>query len=182
MSFSLLLLFFVARQLLRLWRERSRRYWVAATSAASPIIWRITAIPAILVAMFAVSIIDYSLRGWFADRISTAVNESVEAASAYFEEHSRSVRGQILAMANDLNREASRLARNPNQLNDYISSQTALRNLSEAVIIDGTGQILLNRNLHSHWPSQGLMMSLLPEPEKARSLSLHQKRIISFRP
>ena len=102
----------------------------------------ITAIPAILVATFAVSMIDYSLRGWFADRISTAVNESVEVANAYFEEHSRSVRGQILAMANDLNREASRLARNPNQLNDYISNQTALRNLSEAVIIDGTGQVL----------------------------------------
>ena len=143
MSFLLLLLFFVGRQLLRLWRERSRRDTGSQLHLRLALLFGgITAIPAILVAMFAVSIIDYSLRGWFAERISTAVNESVEVASAYFEEHSRSVRGQILAMANDLNREASRLARNPNQFNDYISNQTALRNLSEAVIIDGTGQIL----------------------------------------
>ena len=143
MSFLLLLLFFVGRQLLRLWHERSRRDTGSQLHLRLALLFGgITAIPAILVAMFAVSMIDYSLRGWFADRISTAVNESVEVASAYFEEHSRSVRGQILAMANDLNREASRLARNPNQLNEYISNQTALRNLSEAVIIDGTGQIL----------------------------------------
>ena len=55
------------------------------------------------------------------------MNELAEVASAYFEEHARSVRGQILAMANDLNREAPRLVRNPNQLNEYISNQTALR-------------------------------------------------------
>ena len=143
MSFLLLLLFFVGRQLLRLWHERSRRDAGSQLHLRLALLFGgITAIPAILVAMFAVSMIDYSLRGWFADRISTAVNESVEIANAYFEEHSRSVRGQILAMANDLNREASRLARKPNQLNEYISNQTALRNLSEAVIIDGTGQIL----------------------------------------
>ena len=130
MSFLLLLLFFVGRQLLRLWRERSRRDTGSQLHLRLALLFGgITAIPAILVAMFAVSIIDYSLRGWFAERISTAVNESVEVASAYFEEHSRSVRGQILAMANDLHREASRLARNPNQFNDYISNQTALRNL-----------------------------------------------------
>ena len=89
---SLLLLFFVGRQLLRLWRERSRRYTGSALHLRLALLFGgITAIPAVLVAMFAVSIIDYSLRGWFADRISTAVNESVEVASAYFEEHSRSV-------------------------------------------------------------------------------------------
>lgn len=143
MTFLLLLLFFVGRQLLRLWHERSRRDAGSQLHLRLALLFGgITAIPAILVAMFAVSMIDYSLRGWFADRISTAVNESVEIANAYFEEHSRSVRGQILAMANDLNREASRLVRKPNQLNEYISNQTALRNLSEAVIIDGTGQIL----------------------------------------
>ena len=143
MTFLGLLLFFVGRQLLRLWRERSQRHAGAQLHLRLALLFGgITAIPAVLVAMFAISMIDYSLRGWFADRISTAVNESVEVASAYFEEHASSVRGQILAMANDINREAPRLVRNPQQLNEYISNQTALRNLSEAVIIDGTGQVL----------------------------------------
>ena len=117
--------------------------------AGSQLHWRlallfggITTLPAIIVALFAISVLDFSLRGWFAQRISTAIDQSVYVADAYFEEHSRSVRGQILAMANDVNREAAVFADNPGQLDDYINNQTLLRNLSEAVIIDGTGQIL----------------------------------------
>ena len=138
----LVLAFFVGRQLLRLWQERKRRLAGAQLHLRLVMLFGlITAIPSILVAVFAVSLIDYSLRGWFAERISTAVNESVEVASAYFEEHSRSVRGQILTMANDINREAPRLVNDQKLLNEYLSNQTALRNLSESVIVDGTGRI-----------------------------------------
>ena len=59
----------------------------------------------------------------------------------YFEEHARSVRGQILTMANDINREALRLVNNQKLLNEYLSNQTVLRNLSESVIVDGAGRI-----------------------------------------
>lgn len=139
----ILLLIFVGRQIWRIWSERRQRM------AGSQLHWRlallfggITTLPAIIVALFAISVLDFSLRGWFAQRISTAIDQSVYVADAYFEEHSRSVRGQILAMANDVNREAAVFADNPRQLDDYINNQTLLRNLSEAVIIDGTGQIL----------------------------------------
>ena len=37
--------------------------------------------------LFALFVVDYSLRGWFAERISTAVNESVTVAESYFDEH-----------------------------------------------------------------------------------------------
>ena len=138
----LMLAFFVGRQLLRLWHERKQRLAGAQLHLRLVMLFGlITAIPSILVALFAVSLIDYSLRGWFADRISTAVNESVEVASAYFEEHARSVRGQILTMANDINREAPRLVNNQKLLNEYLSNQTVLRNLSESVIVDGAGRI-----------------------------------------
>ena len=138
----LILAFFVGRQLLRLWHERKQRLAGAQLHLRLVMLFGlITAIPSILVALFAVSLIDYSLRGWFADRISTAVNESVEVASAYFEEHARSVRGQILTMANDINREAPRLVNNQKLLNEYLSNQTVLRNLSESVIVDGAGRI-----------------------------------------
>lgn len=138
-----LLLIFVGRQIWRIWSERRQRM------AGSQLHWRlallfggITTLPAIIVALFAISVLDFSLRGWFAQRISTAIEQSVYVADAYYEEHARSVRGQILAMANDVNREASAFSGNTRQLDDYINNQTLLRNLSEAVIIDGTGQIL----------------------------------------
>ena len=139
----ILLLIFVGRQIWRIWSERRQRM------AGSQLHWRlallfggITTLPAIIVALFAISVLDFSLRGWFAQRISTAIDQSVYVADAYYEEHSRSVRGQILAMANDVNREATSLSNNSRLLDEYLNNQTLLRNLSEAVIVDGTGQIL----------------------------------------
>ncbi len=137
------MLFLVGFRLIRLWRVRKSRKAGAQLHLRLALLFGgIAAIPSILVALFAVSILDQSLRGWFADRISTAITESVDIANAYYDEHARSVSAQLLIMANDINREGPRLLSNPQQLNEYVTNQTALRNLSESVIIDGTGQVL----------------------------------------
>ena len=63
MSFLLLLLFFVGKQLLQLWRERSRRDTGSQLHLRLALLFGgITAIPAILVAMFAHTVIRC---GWF---------------------------------------------------------------------------------------------------------------------
>ena len=137
------LAFLVGRQFWRLWVERRRRL------AGHQLHWRLallfgglTTLPAIIVTLFALFVVDYSLRGWFADRISTAVNESVTVAESYFDEHARSISGESLAMVNDINREAYRLSGNRNLMDRYLSDQASLRNLSDAIIFDSTGQVL----------------------------------------
>jgi len=134
---------FVIRQILRLWTERRQKM------AGYQLHWRlallfggVAALPAVITTAFALFVVDYSLRGWFADRISTAVTGSVQVADAYFEEHSSSIRSDVLTIANDVNREAFKLLDDPNLLNQYLTNQTVLRNLSEAIILDGTGQVL----------------------------------------
>ena len=133
----------VGRQIWRLWSERRQRL------AGHQLHWRmavlfggVTTFPAVIVTLFALFVVDYSLRGWFAERISTAVNESVRVAESYFEEHERSISGEVLTMANDINREAYRLVGKGNLMGRYLSDQTAIRNFSDAIIFDGTGQIL----------------------------------------
>ena len=139
----ILMIFIVGRQLYQIWQERKREIAGSQLHLRLALLFGgITVVPTILVAFFAVSVLDYSLRGWFAERISTAVNESVTIADAYLEEHASSVRGKILAMANDINREAPQLITNPTRLNEFITNQAGVRTLSEAVIIDGTGQIV----------------------------------------
>ncbi|MEL0042923.1 MAG: hypothetical protein VW828_06115, partial [Candidatus Puniceispirillum sp.] len=66
----------VGRQVWRLWRERRQRL------AGHQLHWRlailfggVTTLPAVIVTLFALFVVDFSLRGWFAERISTAVNE-----------------------------------------------------------------------------------------------------------
>ena len=134
---------FVIRQILRLLSERRRKM------AGYQLHWRlallfggVAALPAVITTIFALFVVDYSLRGWFADRISTAVTGSVQVADSYFEEHSSSIRSDVLTIANDVNREAFKLLAEPNLLNQYLTNQTALRNLSEAIILDGTGQVI----------------------------------------
>ena len=139
----ILMIFIVGRQLFQIWQERRREIAGSQLHLRLALLFGgITVVPTILVAFFAVSVLDYSLRGWFAERISTAVTESVTIADAYLEEHASSVRGQILAMANDINREAPQLLSNARLLNEFITNQAGARNLSEAVVIDGTGQIV----------------------------------------
>jgi len=151
----------VGRQIWRLWSERRQRL------AGHQLHWRmavlfggVTTFPAIIVTLFALFVVDYSLRGWFAERISTAVNESVRVAESYFDEHARSISGEVLTMANDINREAYRLVGKGNLMGRYLSDQAALRNLSDAIIFDGTGQVLAKSqfafaitftNLESSW-------------------------------
>ena len=151
----------VGRQIWRLWSERRQRL------AGHQLHWRmavlfggVTTFPAIIVTLFALFVVDHSLRGWFAERISTAVNESVRVAESYFDEHARSISGEVLTMANDINREAYRLVGKGNLMGRYLSDQAALRNMSDAIMFDGTGQVLAKSqfafaitfaNLESSW-------------------------------
>ena len=151
----------VGRQIWRLWSERQQRL------AGHQLHWRmavlfggVTTFPAVIVTLFALFVVDYSLRGWFAERISTAVNESVRVAESYFDEHARSISGEVLIMANDINREAYRLVGKGNLTGRYLSDLAALRNMSDAIIFDGSGQVIAKSqfafaitfaNLESTW-------------------------------
>jgi len=137
------LLFFVGRQVFQLIRERRNRlagyqlHWKLVT-----LFGVITVFPAVIVIAFSYFVLDFSLRGWFNERISTAINESVTVADAYLEEHILSVRGQILAMANDINREASSLSGNRRAFDAFLTNQAGVRNLSEALVMDSTGRVI----------------------------------------
>ncbi|MDA1320643.1 MAG: HAMP domain-containing protein, partial [Proteobacteria bacterium] len=141
----LILSVFVFRRIINLFRERKRRL------AGYQLHWRlailfsiISVLPSLIVMGFAIFVLDYSLRGWFNDRISTAVEESVTIANSYLEEHKRSVSGQLLAMANDINREAPNLIGNRKRFDLFLTNQAGVRNMTEALVVDSTGRVLAN--------------------------------------
>ena len=136
---------FVIRQIIALIKERRSRMAGYQLHLRIAILFSIISVlPSLIVMGFAVFVLDYSLRGWFNDRISTAVEESVTIANSYLEEHKRSVSGQILAMANDINREAPILLRNRQNFDLYLTNQAGVRNLTEALVVDSTGRVLAN--------------------------------------
>lgn len=98
--------------------------------------------PAILMAIFSALLFHYGVQAWFSERVRTAVSESQAVAESYLDEHRQVIRADTLAMANDLDREANLRIQNQEGFEQFIDTQSLLRNFSEAMVFDGSGRIL----------------------------------------
>ncbi len=133
----------IARQLVRLWSERKRGVAGSRLHARLVFLFGIlTAVPAILMAIFSAFFLYFGMQGWFNDRVSTAVHESLEVAKSYLSEHQQVMRADVIAMENDLNREAVNLSDNRHLFNQVIETQSRLRNLPEAIVLRSNGEII----------------------------------------
>ena len=118
----------VARQIVRLWSERKRGIAGAKLHVRLVFIFGVlAAAPAILMAVFSSTFLYFGIHAWFNAHVSTAVQESLEVAQAYLKEHQQVMRADVLAMANDLNRDAVNLSGNPQAFNDYLQTESQLR-------------------------------------------------------
>ncbi len=128
--------------------------------------------PTIIIAVFSVIMFDFGLQGWFSERVRTAVSESVAVAEAYLEEHQQVIKADILAMAQDLNRQGPALRFNAVRFNQLVETQTVLRSLTEAVVFDGSGRLLARAGL-------GWLLSFQPQiPEWAVDRAREGKVVI----
>ncbi|HEY4125876.1 MAG TPA: hypothetical protein VGM36_14745, partial [Rhizomicrobium sp.] len=98
--------------------------------------------PALLVATFAAVFFYFGVEAWFSQHVRTSLNESLEVAQAYLEEHKQVLRADALAMANDLNRQSVLMSADPARFAQIVSAQAYLRNLTEVIVFDGSGKIL----------------------------------------
>ncbi|MCB1971562.1 MAG: PAS domain-containing sensor histidine kinase [Geminicoccaceae bacterium] len=103
--------------------------------------------PSIVVSVFSVVFLSSGLEAWFSDRIRTALDNSLNVAEAYLNEHKEVIRADALAMAADLNREGALLIQNADRLQRMVDDQAQIRALSEAVVFDSLGNILARSGL-----------------------------------
>jgi two-component system nitrogen regulation sensor histidine kinase NtrY len=122
-----------------------------AESAGSRLHLRLTTIfgavalvPTVVVAILAVLSVNMGLEGWFSDRVSTALGNSVDAAVAYQQEHRDDLEQDALALGAflNLNRRAVPFL-SDGDLRQILSQgqQQIQRGLREAFVIDGGGEI-----------------------------------------
>ena len=138
----------MARRLVRLWLERQRGLAGSKLHGRLVALFAVVAVtPAIIVSLFSVVFLGSGLETWFSDRIRTALQNSLNVAEAYLEEHKENIRADALAMAADLNREGPLLMGDPYRLQQLVNAQAAVRSLTEAVVFDGTGQVMARTGL-----------------------------------
>ncbi|MEM7526284.1 MAG: PAS domain-containing sensor histidine kinase [Pseudomonadota bacterium] len=100
-------------------------------------------VPTVIVAVFATLSVNLGVESWFSDRVGSVVGNALEVARAYEREHRENIRGDVLAMANDLNRAAQQEGGLTGaQLNELVVSQAILRDLPEAFVFNSDREIV----------------------------------------
>ena len=108
----------------------------------------VAAVPAILVAIFAIVFFNFGVQAWFNNRVQTALAESNQVAQGYLTEHENDIRLDALAMANDLSQFGGVFFGNPNEFGNYLVTQTSLRGLTQAVIFNPqNGEIVVSAGM-----------------------------------
>ena len=155
----------VARRLVKLVLQRRRGLAGSKLHGRLVALFAVIAVlPAIVVSVFSVLFLSSGLETWFGDRIRTALDNSMNVAQAYLEEHKENIRADALAMASDLNRQAPQLVADHERLQQFVAGQAAVRNLTEAIVFDRLGNILARTGL-----SFGLESEYLPPQTLARA-------------
>ncbi|MGM0421571.1 MAG: ATP-binding protein [Pseudomonadota bacterium] len=144
----LILAALVAGQITRLWAERKKGLAGSQLHVRLVFIFGLlAAAPAILMTLFSAAFFYFGVQAWFSDRVSTAVQESLVVAEAYLNEHQQVMRADVLAMANDLDREAAILTDNSDAMSSFVQTQSQLRNLSEVLVFTSSGRVLARSRL-----------------------------------
>lgn len=135
-------------RIMGVWRARRRGSSGSRLHLRFILLFSLVAVtPAIVVSVGSTVFFRYGVESWFSDRVRTALQASLQVARAYLEEHQQIIGGDALAMANDINREGVMLSRAPQRFSTFISTQAAIRGLTEALVFDGQGRVLARTGL-----------------------------------
>lgn len=126
--------------LLRAWREKQpgARLHVRIVLLFS----LIAALPAILLAVAATTTFSRSLDGWFSSRARAIIQNSLDVAQAYLNEHGQVIRTDAANMARDIDAAADDSRGDPKILQQLLVAQSGLRELPAAYIINADGSIV----------------------------------------
>ena len=138
----------VARRIAAVWSGRRKNIAGSRLHVRLVLIFSImAALPAIIMAVFSAFFFHFGVQSWFSDNVRTAVFDSQVVAEAYLEEHQQVIKADILAMANDIDRQAAVMMDARAAYNRALDTQSLLRNLSEALIFQEGGEILARSGL-----------------------------------
>lgn len=105
--------------------------------------------PAIIVALFLGSTLSRGLEQWFSERYRAVIENAAAVGRSYVEVTTENVRGDVLAMANDVNL-ARDLTNDPKKYNDNLHVQALLRSFPAVYVLDSKGNILAGAELDEH--------------------------------
>ena len=102
--------------------------------------------PAIVAGILGLVLVNFGINDWFNDKIKSVINNSINVAKGYVEEHNNSIKSDIYAMSHDLNRNYNVYINDRFKFEKYFEEQSAIRSLPEAYLINSNGEVLMSKN------------------------------------
>jgi two-component system nitrogen regulation sensor histidine kinase NtrY len=138
-----LLTIVVARRVINLWRARQTGAAGAGLQGRLVMLFAMIAVtPAVLIAIFSYSFLNFGLEAWFNERVSKALRDSVGVTQAYLKEHRESIASQAYSLAAVLDQNAPTLIQRPWEFSSVLTGEASRRALPEAMVIDRVGNIV----------------------------------------
>jgi len=133
----------IAWQVTGLWLARRRQAAGAQLHVRIVSLFSVIAVvPAILLAVFASISLDRGLDHWFSDRTKSIIQNSIDVATAYLQEHGQVIRADTVGMAKDIDAAVQLVKSQPQGFVSFLNAQAAIRALPIAYLIDGEGKVL----------------------------------------
>ena len=144
----LLLSILIAKKLVELWLKRKKGLSKARLHVRLTVLFGALAVtPAIIMTLFSVVFFHVGIQDWFSTRVKTALDESVQVANSYLEEHKRLVGRDASLMAHDLRSHLARLLMSKEDFNQYLTVMGGLRSMTEALVFDAEHEVLAKSEL-----------------------------------
>ena len=133
----------IAWQVTGLWLARQRQVAGAQLHVRIVSLFSVIAVvPAIVLALFASISLNRGLDHWFSVRTKSIIQNSIDVATAYLQEHGQVIRADTVAMARDIDEAVELVKSQPQGFGNFLTAQASMRGLPIAYLIDGEGKIL----------------------------------------
>ncbi|MEQ1576706.1 MAG: PAS domain-containing sensor histidine kinase [Hyphomicrobium sp.] len=166
----------IARQSYGLWRAWREKIAGARLHVRIVVLFSlIAALPAMLLAIAATTTFSRALDGWFSSRTLAIINNSLDVAKSYVEEHGQVIRTDIANMARDVDASASEANKDPKLLQRLIFAQAGLRDLPSAYAVDEAGNIFVTGIEDANMPY------IKPTPSMIRKAESGQTPVVTPR-
>lgn len=142
-ALAAVLLGVIGFEILKLWQARRRGRAAARLHVRVVALFSlVAAVPAVLMAILAAVTLDRGLDRWFEDRTRQIIDNALTVAQAYLQEHARVLRGDLIAMSNDIDRAKAVYDFEPTRFDQFFAAQVSLRGILAAYILNDNGEVV----------------------------------------
>ncbi|WP_428674285.1 ATP-binding protein [Roseibium sp.] len=142
-TLAAVLLGVISLEIHKLWQARRRGRAAARLHVRVVALFSVVAaVPAILMAILAAITLDRGLDRWFEDRTRQIIDNALTVAQAYLQEHARVLRGDLIAMTNDIDRAKTVYDFEPSRFDQFFATQVSLRGILAAFMLNENGEVV----------------------------------------